>query len=53
MTLEENVDSEIGESFTSEETAKQSEWTVQSSLQILGGFMLLFNSYLLDGGVLR
>ena len=23
----------------------ESEWTIQSSLQVLGGFMLLFNSY--------
>lgn len=23
----------------------EAEWTVESSLQVLGGFMLLFNSY--------
>lgn len=24
----------------------ESEWTVRSSLQVLGGFMLIFNSYI-------
>jgi hypothetical protein len=35
-----------------------SEWTLQSSLQVLGGFMILFNSFveqlallILDGGI--
>jgi hypothetical protein len=33
-----------------EEGIRQNELTVQSALQVLGGFMLLFNSYVSLGG---
>lgn len=39
--------STLGEAEKAAETSAQyeSEWTVRSCLQVLGGFMLLFNTY--------
>jgi hypothetical protein len=41
------IPSTLGEAEKSAETPEQyeSEWTVRSSLQVLGGFMVLFNTY--------
>lgn len=51
-----SVDSSVSEAArvengTEKPAVEQAEWTLQSSLQVLGGFMLLFNSYWPIGGV--
>ena len=45
-----SVDSSVSdpaklENGTEKQAVEEAEWTLQSSLQVLGGFMMLFNSY--------